>query len=159
MRLLSLFEALDASPGTFVGVKFDQSTIDSLMDWIDSMGLETHEPADELHTTVLLDKEHEFDWEPQSFESPIEVSPETFSLDLFGQDKNVLVLKYQCDELADRHSRGMEEHNLSWDFPEYSPHVTLSYDGSNIDIESLSPPDFPLNISHEYVQPFNQDYA
>jgi len=161
MKLVDLLESLDKPKGgSFVGVRFTKDTIDNLVGYMGNLGLDNPEPADELHTTLVIDKENPIDWMPQDFAEPLAVDPQSFSMDLFGQDRNILVLKYDCDELSNRHMAGQEMHGLTWDHPEYSPHVTLAYlNDSDFDFGSIAPPDFSLGISHEFVQPFNTDYG
>lgn len=56
----------------------------------------------------------------------------------FGESgERCLVLKYDCPELCIRHKYLMETHNATYDFPDFTPHITLSYDMCDVDIASL----------------------
>ena len=62
---------------------------------------------------------------------PKEIKGERYSVsgyELFGDNKNILVLLLDAPSLVDRHNQIMNDHKGSYDYPEYIPHVTISYD-------------------------------
>lgn len=154
ISVLSLNEtARPTDMGTFVGVRFSTETINNIVNWMKKNGIDKPVTSDLLHTTVTLDKERFFDWKPISFNPPLEINPSSYSFELFGPENDVLVLKFDCPELRERHMMSREEYDVKWDWGEYKSHLTLSYDGDN-DIDNLELPTFPLIIDREYVQPF-----
>lgn len=80
-----------------------------------------------------------------------------------GPATNCLVLKYDCQSLIDRHRYLMGKHGASYDYDDYIPHVTLSYNiGDNFDLSKLSDikKDIPvLVITQEYGQDLNLNWA
>lgn len=59
-----------------------------------------------------------------------------------GQDgKNILVLLLESDFLQQQHRQFMQDYDLSYDFPEYLPHISLSYD-----YHSETAPELPLDV-------------
>lgn len=143
----------DKTPGTFVGAKLTKQTEDKLREWMREQGIENRNRG--LHVTVVFDKKGKFDWSAATWDPPIQVDQESYRLDLFGPDKDTLVLKFECPELASRHKFGREQHDLKWDYPRYTPHVSLSYDAAQVDIKTLKLPTFPLEIDREYVTAWN----
>lgn len=71
---------------------------------------------------------------------------------------NALVLAFNSDYMRFRHDVGMAL-GATWDYPEYVPHITLSYDVGarkfNTDLE------FDLEIvrSHEYVEDLDLEWT
>lgn len=157
MRYTELKEEKEG-PGTFVGVNLGPKTLKRLTNWIDSQDIDKPTPTDDIHITLILSKTKEFSWDPETYDPKIKVLPDTYKFDKFGDEGNVLVLTFQCPDLREKHFNAREEHNLSWDFDDYHPHITLSYDAENIDINDLDYPTFPIYLEGEYVEPFDSDW-
>lgn len=150
------FDTDPEKPGQFVGVKFSPRTVAKLVEWCKANDVPNREDAANYHTTVILSRARKFKYDPLRWNPPLRVEPTSFKLDLFGPNKDKLVLTYDCAELDARHWAARVEHKLSWDFPEYIPHITLcnfehAFQG---DISKLPVPDFPLEIVAEYVKDF-----
>jgi hypothetical protein len=69
-----------------------------------------------------------------------------------------LVLTYDCEDILLRHEFLMHKHGASFDFPSYTPHVTLSYDVRGFNIKPMQDvlrylPD--IIIAHEYSEPLD----
>lgn len=159
MERLDLRESDSTKEGLYVGVKFSPSTVQNLIDWSKANGIQNKEP-DRYHTTVILSKTRKFPYDPIRWNPPLVVLPNTFKFDLFFSHarnaNDVLVLCYDCAELDARHWLARVENKLTWDFPEYAPHISLMsldtpFQGN---INDLSPITFPLEIVSEYVKDF-----
>lgn len=155
MKLKRLYEAKGG--GTFVGIRLTSDSTARLCGWMDQNLLKEPQPANEIHTTLVLDKTSPFLHDPMTYDPSIPIDPATYSLDLFGPDKNIMVLKYDSPFLQKRHAQLLDKYGLSWDWPEYSPHITLTYAVQEIATE-FEPPEFELEISHEYVEAFNPNW-
>lgn len=83
--------------------------------------------------------------------------------DVFEQrnGKKCLVLKLKSPDLLKRHQALMDEMEASYDFDDYLPHITLSYDIEDFDIEQLKRADLIEDIffSGEKVIVLDKDYA
>jgi hypothetical protein len=71
-------------------------------------------------------------------------------------------MKFKCEELNARHKELMDEHDATYDFPEYKTHVTLSYDIGDMDETKL--PDViktigEMKIVKEYGEDLDLDWA
>ena len=53
-------------------------------------------------------------------------------------DKGAVVLKIQSDSLQYEHL-GFRAEGASWDFQEYTPHITITYNGSDLDPSQMQP--------------------
>ena len=71
-----------------------------------------------------------------------------------GAKTRCLILKIDCPELVARHKELMDEHEATYDYPVYQPHITLSYDIGDLDINDL--PDVKKTIPKR-MHPPNMD--
>jgi hypothetical protein len=93
-----------------------------------------------LHCTVLYSRD--LNTFPEADNSVHECVPTHFEMLTDSNGNNcVLALMLHAPSVADRHSSLMKMYSCTYDFPEYRPHITLSYNFSG-DIKSL-----PLLIS------------
>lgn len=67
--------------------------------------------------------------------------------------RRCLVVELHAPEVEARHKALMQAHpELTYDFPGYVPHITLSYDIGGFDATTLSLPDFSCVLGDEYVE-------
>lgn len=154
--------------GTYVGVRFDDSTIDALQQYVKQSKLPNGLNRNGMHTTVLYSRKFCPNYEPMGEITPpfvgtpteLEVWPSQPDDD--GNVTNCLVMKYDCPDLVDRHNHLMGVHGATYDFDEYKPHVTLSYDIGDIKVEEL--PNIKqvikkVNIIKEYGEDLDLNWA
>lgn len=66
-------------------------------------------------------------------------------------DGGAVVLLFNSTELAWRHM-AIREAGASWDFPEYQPHVTLTYEGNELDLSKIEPYRGPIELGPEVFE-------
>lgn len=91
-------------------------------------GVETTLAADDMHVTITFSRTP-VDWMKmgQAWQAKLGIEPGGPRLmDQFGPDKQALVMLFSSSELEWRHE-GMVEKGASWDWPDYQPHLTISY--------------------------------
>lgn len=160
MKLFELFEEKQSDGGTFVGAHLGPKTVERLAQWCAEARIPNPVSKDEMHITVVISKDRSIDFPPQTFEPMLLVDKSTYEFKLFGKENNVLVLAMECRELADIHTKALADYGLTWDFPSYIPHVTLSYDvGQDFDLDALTLPRFPIYIKELYVTPYDTDWT
>lgn len=132
----------DAEPRTlYVSRKVENAA--EIIAWAKAQGFETTQPADELHVTVAFSRTP-IDW--------MKVG-ETWGGDKEGRltvpaggarlveklgPKGAVVLLFGSWELAYRHGQ-IREAGASWDWPEYTPHVTITYAAGDLDLAKVEP--------------------
>lgn len=151
MRLRQLRE--DGSKGTFIGVKLTTESNAQLTGWIAQNLIKEPEAPDELHVTLLFDRNRRLPHHPIRFDPPIPLDPKTYSIDLFGPEKNVLVLRFESPYLEHRHASLRRKYNVDWSWSEYAPHITLTTQPQEIATD-LIPPPFDLILDREYMEEF-----
>ena len=153
--------------GTYAGVHFSPSTIANIEQYIKNNKIPNPVRSGKLHTTVLYSRKHLPNYEPYGdydnplIGTPVELKVWNTQPDNNGNTSRCLVLTYKCDELSKRHDDLMSEHGATWDFPDYTPHITLSYNIGDMELEDFS--DISdigdIEIAHEYHEPLNFDWA
>lgn len=136
----------DAAPRTLY-VSRKLLNADELIRWAKAQGFETTTPADEMHVTITFSR-RAVDWLKvapydnwdQDKDGKMTVPPGGARLvELLG-DKGAVVLLFNSARLAWRHQE-MVENGASWDFPDFQPHVTITY---------AAPDDFDLSKVEPY---------
>lgn len=148
-------------PGTYAGVRFSPATIESLEKYAKDNKIPHRIKGDHFHTTLLYSRKHLPKYSAAGpYEVPMNGSPTGFEIwpsqpDDKGKVKNCLVLTYSCPQLYQRHHKLMNQHGATYDFDEYKPHVTLSYDVGNLKVDKL--PDFEDNL--EIVEEYDEELS
>lgn len=165
MLLQQLFEKATPATGTYAAVTFSESTVESLVELQESLKVPNPLDSVDFHSTLLYSKVPLPNYIPKGDLTPVVTSDtEDFTLQVWpsGGDKNVLVLTYPCTWLSDRWEFLMEEHNATWDFPDFTPHITLSYDVGEwkpdkqiVHFASHK----PIVIVNEYSSPLDEDWS
>lgn len=167
MKLEELVEEKQEK-GTYAGVRFDTETKKTIHKYMSDNNLPNSVRPDKLHTTLLYSRkylpnykaagklEHFLSGKPIGFE----VWP-TRPTD-GSKPGRCLVLRYDSPELEKRHEQLMKEHDATYDFPDYKPHITLSYDIGDLDEKKF--PDIKkylkeITIVEEYREDLDLDWA
>lgn len=163
---MKLYELAQHVQGTYAGVRFCEDTKQAIHDYMAEAGIPNMLDKEKLHTTLLYSRKHCPNYEPLSEVSYLGEPSEFVIWDTQapngGGTSKCLVLKYDCPELVERHRALREEHGATHDYPEYTPHITLSYNIGNMRLE-----DFPdvrkhlgaINIVSEYSEPLDLSWA
>lgn len=168
MKLAELLMEQD-KPGTYAGVHFDQETIDKIIKYVKDNRIPDPVPRGKLHTTLLYSRKHLPKYKAQGkLDTPLTGVPDELVVwETNGKERNeptsrCLILKYKCPALVKRHDTLMDLHDATYDFPDYIPHVTLSYDIGDMEIEDLPDPKTIIDklvIIEEYQESLNLSWA
>ncbi len=157
-EIIKLYEAPE--DGTFAGVKFDQSSIQTLKNFIDENKIPNPTPPEDYHVTLLFSHTPLPNYEPVgSYKQALTAIPKYATI--FGEDEEkALVIVLDAPGLVKRHKYLMNKHpEATWDHDEYLPHVTLSYDVGDFNIEKLNVDDIGmLQIIEEYSDDIEPDW-
>lgn len=156
MRFHQLLEA--DSNGTFIGIRLTSESANRILAWLEENNVKDPTPFKELHVTLLVDKTNTLDHDPIRYDPPLVPKQDTYKVELFGKDQNILVLTFDCPQLTKRHDQVKKRFNVVEDWDEYRPHITLTYTVQEV-TGPLEPPDFPIELSHEYVMRFDPSWA
>lgn len=165
MKLIDLVEKIKTKKGTYAGVRFSDETVNDIKKYIEDNDIPNHINYDKLHTTLLYSRKHCPNYEPAGkLEKAMHGHAHKFEKwpsqpDDDGNVAMCLVLRYNCPALVKRHVALMDEHKGTYDFDEYKPHITFSYDVGNLQCKDLPKYDGEIEIVEEYGEDLNLDWA
>lgn len=125
--------------------------------WAKSQGFKTTLEADDLHVTIAYSRA-QLDWHKcgQSWEETITIpAGGPRSVERFGS--SAIVLEISADTLGWRHQQIMRAGGTN-DFPEYRPHITISFNAEGVDIEKLEPFQGKIELGPEIFQKVKEDW-
>jgi len=156
----------EENKGTYAGLKFSEDTVNRLINYAQNNDVPNILSEDEFHSTLLYSRKFLPEYKPKgmldtsSLATPEKVEIWESPANAF-KDKatRCLVLKYNCNEQVDRFNQLMDEHDATYDYDEYKPHTTLSYDVGDLQVEDFSAVEEigKLEIVEEYVEELNLD--
>lgn len=130
-------------------------------EWAASQGIASALPADDMHVTIAFSKEP-VDWS--------KFSPDPYFVSVVTGDRAVhqfpprntpngaLVLKFSSEPLTERWQY-YRDGGASWDFPDYQPHVTITYSVPEADVAAIQPYTGPLNFGPEEWAEVDEGWA
>ena len=130
--------------------------------WARAQGFESTLEADDMHVTVLYSRAA-VDWMKMGQSWSGEAGKLTVQpggariVELLG-DEGAVVLLFNSSELAWRHE-DMVRNGASHDYPEYQPHVTITYSGAPADLSAVEPYRGELIFGPEIFEELDLDWA
>jgi len=146
--------------GTYAALKFDQPSTDDIEAYQAHNKIPNPVPSDKLHVTLLYSRRHMAGFKPRGrLESLIKARVAGFDVWDTQDGKKALVARLDAPELVARHRELMDKYNGTYDFPEYKPHTTLSYDvGPDFDHQNLPPFGPVLTLDNEFGEDLDLDW-
>lgn len=126
-------------------------TTEALEKWAQSQGILTMIEKWDLHVTLIyLQSPTDWDWDDSDNETLL-IKGGDRSVALFGEESDVLVLKIESSVLQERHAELIAT-GCSTDFPDYQPHITITYKGKGVDVSRLKPYTGDIKLEREWFQ-------
>lgn len=110
---------------------------------------------DDLHVTIIYSK-RPVDWLKMGSPWDDEIKVPAGGPRVMQQFNDALVLSFANHSLEWRHER-MVENGASFDYSEYTPHVTIGY-GNDVDVETLEAYQGEIILGPETFQDLNDDW-
>ena len=147
-----------ADKGIYLAAKFTQSNEDDLFIFIKDNNIPSTLTRDDFHSTIIYSRKYA-DLPINDTEDLGYAEPEKFHIFETQEGKRALVILLKSDYLLNRHNELMKKYDLTYDFEEYLPHATLSYDIGDFDISVLNIKDLPkhFTINTEYKEDLDLD--
>ncbi|QBX06151.1 hypothetical protein Va3_197 [Vibrio phage Va3] len=139
------------SQGTYVGIRLDEASKQELVRLQKTLRLKNPLEPDKFHVTVLYSrKQIDVPVVDTTFVATVE------HIDCWKtQDgKYAVVAKMVCPELVERHD-DLISIGGTHDYPDYTPHVTLSYD----DAITPMPVNAEVRLVDEYLEPLDLNWV
>ena len=151
--------------GSYVGVKFDDESLDALVEFTKANKIPKPLSRNDFHSTVVYSRKHLPDFTVTGdIDTPWQATPKGF--DIWESKPNAykdehtfcLVMEIECPDMVKRHELARSEHGATYDFDEYKPHITLSYNvGEDFSKDGLKWEGDPLQVTNEYIEDLNLD--
>lgn len=145
--------------GVYVAVKYNQSARDDLLEFIKDYKIPSVLKAEDFHTTLIYSKKWDNITCLNDNMEDLEIVAHPKELHVFEtfDKKRALVILLDCPYLNERHKYLMKKYDLTYDYPEYIPHITVSYDIGDMEIpKDVKFPKF-FRIQSEYQEDLNTE--
>lgn len=129
---------------------------DDLIAWAKDQGFGKTMPAANMHITQIYSKTP-VDWGEMgdSFDA-LQFEGGAREVEPLG-DNGAVVLKFEAGELSQRWSDLIDRGAVS-DYPSFTPHVTITWDGSGVDLSKVKPYTGLLKFGPERFEKINEDW-
>lgn len=161
--LRSLINEDEKPKGTYVGVRLAGKSKSKIRKVAKEIGVPNMLANSQMHITVIFSRKHLPDYKPLG-KLKEQIDADVDKLHVFQKPEpdspRILVLLVKSPELTKRHEAIMKEHGATYDFDEYIPHITLSYDCGDYDETEHDIKEYfvePLLISEEYAEELKLD--
>lgn len=156
MKMLSFKEYLmEEKKGTYAAVQPSKSDGEQLHKMLVAHGVPNPETPEKLHATLLYSRKHLPLYNP---DEELEHHADIHKLEVWPtkSGKNCLVMKLHSPALEKRHELLMKKHRATYDYPDFKPHVSLSYDIGDFDHKDLHK-HLPksIRLGREYKEPLD----
>ena len=130
---------------------------DDIAEWAKSQGFTSILDPKDMHVTVAYsDAPIVWDDLGESFKTITVRKPSTRSIQLF--DGGAVVLTIENGDLARRWQEAIDA-GASWKYEDYSPHITITYEGADdLVLENVKPFDGPINLGKEVFATIERDW-
>lgn len=132
----------------------------AIIAWAKGQGLQLDQSADDLHVTIAYSR-RPVDW--MSIDGGYGPDDGNLTVPAGGprlverfNDGGPVVLLFSCSALRWRHEQ-IREAGASWDHPQYRPHITLTYEPTDIDLAAVEPFQGPIVLGPEIFEPLDED--
>ncbi|MFN3474073.1 MAG: anti-CBASS protein Acb1 family protein [Blastomonas sp.] len=132
--------------------------------WAKSQGIATTINGSDMHVTIAFSRQaidwlkvEANDWNEEKDGSLIIGPGGPRLVERLGKDGEAVVLLFGSSRLAWRHEQ-IRNAGASWDWPEFQPHVTISYDAPEIDVDAIEPYRGELRFGPEIFEPLDDDW-
>jgi hypothetical protein len=134
-----------------------------LIAWAREQGFRSTVPAEDMHATVTYSKQPVnwlkmggfWGWGPDTSDHLVPMGGPRL-VEPIGE-QGAVALHFFSGHLEAR-NREMRNAGASWDFPDYMPHVTLTYDAGDVDLSKVTPYRGELRFGPEIFEPIREDW-
>ena len=123
--------------------------------WAKSQGFKTTLLPGDLHVTVAYSRAPML-WPEPNDEEVTALARDGRSVEALG-DGGAVVLKFRSSSLLARWDY-FRSIGASWDYPQYTPHVTISWDAADVPLDDVAPYKEELRFGPEIFEELNEDW-
>lgn len=112
---------------------------DEFIDWAKSQGFKNTLEPNDLHATIAFSRK-ELDWDdltPEHFLNKVRIKGGKRTVRPLGNE-GAVVLKFESPMLTKEWNYYISN-GASWDWESYQPHVSITYDGADVNLKDVEP--------------------
>ena len=153
MKTFSRF-IVEALTSKYVAVQYDEATQKKLRDWAKKNGFDLtvnydgtpqQEEDFDFHTTIFFTTtKHDVENETKKLVSPGQAK--VVDIMMLGVNNDIPVLKIESSDILDIRKQYEEQYGMKDAWPEYKPHVSLSYSTDIPNTTGIKLPKFELRF-------------
>lgn len=152
MTFRQMVDRMNHADGTYVSARCSQPTKTSVAEWIEQNNITNPVDTNTLHCTIVYSRRGAPDLASYPYPETIKAQPKCLSIFPTASGKKCLVIELEDSELNTTHDKIHNEYDVTYDYDDYKPHVTVSYDYDG-GIEHLQLPTFPIAFDRITVEP------
>lgn len=152
--------------GTYIAWLLSENSALLLHDWMQFVGVPNPVPPEDLHCTLayspgcFVDESMHGEWHLGTPYGCFDNNDRKISV--FGKSEPTIVLEIGGTPIHRRHEFYRDYHGLEHGFPEFKPHVSLTYDAEKFPRDVLQritsrPFRAPITFDRERIEPLNID--
>lgn len=146
----------DIDKGTYVSVKFSEDTLSAIDDFIGTNKIPNAVPRDKIHCTVVYSRVKipyiccaiDELVSTKAYTKVFKTQEGKRALVLALEDADCLKMKHEYASIL----------GATYDFPDYIPHVTVSYDIGSLDFPEGKEVDIPFVVVEECCEDLNLNW-
>lgn len=135
--------------GTYVSVNLDKASAKKLDSFAATNGIKNPLNADDYHTTIIYSRKGVPEAEGYDINLPLTAQISGWEIFPTQDNKKALVGLINSTELKNHHD-ALKKMGATHDYPDYSPHITLSYDYDGEVPKNV--PDFKVTFNKKTVE-------
>lgn len=128
---------------------------DKIIEWAKSQGFAKTLSANDMHVTVAYSKKPIGQDDVSQAIEQVMVKGGKRTVEQLG-DEGAIVLKFHSPEMTKRWQE-YRDAGASWDYEGYMPHVTITYNGSGIDLSKIKPFSGSIILGEEHQEALDEN--
>lgn len=143
--------------GTYASVTLSKESQKALDDWVTKNEIPNATDPSTYHSTLIYSRKGVPEAKDYKVDLPIKAKISKWSIFKTQQGKDALVAIMDSPVLTQHHKNLRSQYGATHDFPEYHPHVTISYDyGSDVPPKKI--PDLELEYDSKEFKALDPDF-
>lgn len=153
---------LKKQQGTYIAATLTPESKQSIWELVKDINIPNKQSKSDYHTTLIYSRTP-----CDGYEEPADVchaatvaDTDIFQIGSTGS-KQCLVLILDSPDLTKRHKSLMKQYDATYDYDEYHPHITLSYDIKDFDVteftKKVKDAQLKIEFNNEYSEPLNNN--
>lgn len=155
---MKLNEIKKKEGGTYAAAKMDKKSCDKIKQFCIDNNIPNRVKSEKLHTTIIYSRTKAPNLKASDEIYPLKAMCSELEIFKTFDGKNALVMKLHSPELVAHHESIMREHQTTYDYDEYKPHITISYDCGDFDPNSFVGELPMVTFISEYVEDLVLDW-